>query len=103
MLGRFTNGQSQILGQVALANFANPEGLRDLGDTLWAESAESGAALVGAPGTSSLGVVQSGALEDSNVDLTQELVKLIIAQRNFQANAQVISTGDEIAQTIVNL
>lgn len=103
IFGRYTNGQSQALGQVLLANFNNPEGLRQLGDTTWTETAASGSALVGAPGSSSLGVIQSGALEDSNVDLTQQLVQLITAQRNFQANAQVISTADQITQTIINL
>lgn len=100
---RYTNGQAQALGQVVLANFNNPQGLRQLGDTTFAETAESGEALVGAPGTASLGVIQSGALEDSNVDLTEELVKLIVAQRNFQANAQVISTADAVTQSIINL
>ena len=100
---RFTNGQNRVLGQVALANFNNPQGLQQLGDTQWAETADSGAALVGAPSTSSLGVIQSGALESSNVDLTEELVKMITAQRNFQANAQVISTADTITQTIINI
>jgi flagellar hook protein FlgE len=103
VFARYTNGQSRTLGQVALANFANPNGLRQLGDTAWAESADSGAALVGAPGTSSLGLVQSGALEGSNVDLTEQLVNMITAQRNFQANAQVITTADTITQTIINI
>lgn len=100
---RFTNGQSRTIGQVALANFANPQGLRQLGDTAWAESFESGAALVSAPGSGSLGVIQSGALEGSNVDLTEQLVGMITAQRNFQANAQVITTADTITQTIINI
>ncbi|NOZ11349.1 MAG: flagellar hook protein FlgE [Gammaproteobacteria bacterium] len=103
IFGRYTNGQSQALGQALLANFNNPEGLRQLGDTTWTETAASGSALVGTPGSSSLGVIQSGALEDSNVDLTQQLVQLITAQRNFQANAQVINTADQITQTIINL
>ena len=100
---RYTNGQSKTLAQVALANFANPQGLRQLGDTTWAETYDSGAALVGAPGTGSLGLVQSGALEGSNVDLTEQLVSMITAQRNFQANAQVIKTSDAITQTIINM
>lgn len=103
VFGRYTNGQSQALGQVVLASFNNPQGLRQLGDTSWVETAESGAALVGIAGSSNLGVIQSSALEDSNVDLTQQLVSLITAQRNFQANAQVISTADQITQTIINL
>jgi len=100
---RFTNGQTQILGQVALANFSNPQGLRQLGDTTWGESFDSGAPLVSAPGTSSLGLIQAGALEGSNVDLTQQLVNIITAQRNFQANAQVISAADTVTQTIINI
>jgi flagellar hook protein FlgE len=100
---RYTNGQSRTLGQVVLADFNNPQGLRQLGDTNWAESADSGAALIAAPGTSSLGLIQSGALEGSNVDLTEQLVNMITAQRNFQANAQVITTADAITQTIINI
>jgi flagellar hook protein FlgE len=103
ILARYTNGQSKTLGQVALANFANPQGLRQLGDTSWAESSESGVPLVGQPGTASLGSIQSGALEASNVDLTAQLVQMITAQRNFQANSQVIKTTDAITQTIINI
>jgi flagellar hook protein FlgE len=103
IFGRYTNGQSKSLGQVGLANFANPNGLQPLGDTNWAETYSSGSALIGAPGSASLGVVQSGALEESNVDLTQELVKLILAQRNFQANAQTIRAADTVTQTIINI
>ena len=103
ILARYTNGQSKTLGQVALANFANPQGLRQLGDTSWAESSESGVPLVGQPGTASLGSLQSGALEASNIDLTAQLVNMITAQRNFQANSQVIKTEDAITQTIINI
>jgi len=101
--GRYTNGQTKTLGQVALANFANPQGLQALGDNQWSESPSSGQALIGDPGTSSLGVLQSGAVEDSNVDLTAELVNMITAQRVYQANAQTIKTQDSIMQTLVNL
>jgi len=100
---RFTNGQSRTLAQVALADFSNSQGLRQLGDTTWAETFESGAALVGAAGSGSLGLIQAGALEGSNVDLTEQLVGLITAQRNFQANAQVITTADAVTQTIINI
>jgi flagellar hook protein FlgE len=103
ILARFTNGQSRTLAQVALANFGNPQGLTQLGDTSWAESFESGQPVISSPGSSSLGTVQSGALESSNVDLTEQLVKMITAQRNFQANAQVISTEDTVTQTIINI
>jgi flagellar hook protein FlgE len=100
---RYTNGQSRIFAQVVVANFSNPQGLQQLGDTAWSETFSSGAALVGPPGTASLGLIQSGALEGSNVDLTEQLVNMITAQRNFQANAQVITTADAITQTIINI
>ncbi len=103
VLSRFTNGQTRILGQVQLANFTNPQGLRQLGDTTWAESFESGQGVISQPGSSGLGLIQSGALEGSNVDLTEQLVGMITAQRNFQANAQVISTADTITQSIINI
>jgi flagellar hook protein FlgE len=101
--GKFTNGQSNTQGQVALANFANSQGLKPDGNTNWIETYESGSALIAAPGASGLGLVQAGALEDSNVDLSEELVKLIIAQRNFQANTQVIRTADAVTQSIINI
>ncbi|MBK7251412.1 MAG: flagellar hook protein FlgE [Gammaproteobacteria bacterium] len=100
---RFTNGRSLPLGQVALANFSNPQGLQQLGDTNWAETFGSGQAVRGQAGTSSFGLIQSGALEASNVDITEQLVNMITAQRNFQANAQMISTSDAITQTIINI
>ena len=102
IFARYTNGQSKALGQVVLSNFANPQGLRQLGNTTWAETFNSGAALTGAPGSSSLGSLQSGALEQSNVDISQALVSMITAQRNYQANAQVISTASQITQTLIN-
>jgi flagellar hook protein FlgE len=88
---------------LAIANFNNTQGLRQLGDNGWSETFDSGAPLIAAPGSGSLGLIQSGALEGSNVDLTKELVSMITAQRNFQANAQVISTADTITQTIINI
>jgi flagellar hook protein FlgE len=100
---RFTNGRSLALGQVALANFPNPQGLQQLGDTNWAETFGSGQALRGQAGNSGFGLVQAGALEASNVDITEQLVNMITAQRNFQANAQMISTADAIQQTIINI
>src|SRR5512139_1255256 len=100
---RFTNGRSITLGQVALSNFANPNGLQQLADTNWAETFTSGQALRGQAGNSGLGLIQSGALEASNVDITTQLVNMITAQRNFQANAQMISTSDQITQTIINI
>jgi flagellar hook protein FlgE len=92
-----------VLGQVVLANFANPNGLQPLGNNMWAETATSGNPLVGTPGSGSLGVLQSSAVEDSNVDLTAELVNMITAQRVYQANAQTIKTMDAAMQTLVNL
>ena len=100
---RFTNGNSQSLGQVAVANFANPQGLQQLGNTQWAETFASGQALRGQAGNSGFGLVQSGALEGANVDVTEQLVNMITAQRNFQANAQMISTADQITQTIMQI
>ncbi|OGS90162.1 MAG: flagellar hook protein FlgE [Gallionellales bacterium GWA2_59_43] len=103
ILGRYTNGQSRPLGQIVLANFTSPQGLQPLGNNAWAETASSGQPLPGTPGSSSLGVLQSSAVEDSNVDLTAELVNMITAQRVYQANAQTIKAQDTILQTIVNL
>lgn len=101
--GRYTNGQSRDLAQVVLANFVNPQGLAPGGDSQWTETSVSGPALVGSPGSSSLGVLQSSAVEDSNVDLTAELVSMITAQRVYQANAQTVKTQDQVLQTLVNL
>jgi flagellar hook protein FlgE len=103
VLGRYTNGQSQKLGQVTLANFANPQGLQPLGNNRWAPTSAAGTPLTGVPGSASLGVLQSGAVEDANVDLTGELVTMIVAQRVYQANAQSIKTQDSVLQTITNL
>jgi flagellar hook protein FlgE len=103
LFARFTNGEAQTLGQVALANFNNMEGLKPVGNTMWAQTFESGEAVIGAPGSSSLGNITSGALEESNVDLSEELVNLIIAQRNYQANAKTIETANATTQTIINL
>jgi len=103
IVGRYTNGQSKTLGQVVLASFVNMNGLRPLGGNAWAESSESGTALIGEPNTSQLGVLQSSSQEDSNVDLTAELVNMITAQRVYQANAQTIKTQDQVLQTLVNL
>lgn len=103
IFARFTNGQAKKLGQVALARFRNPEGLTPVGSTGWVESYESGSATIGAPRTASFGKIKSNSLENSNVDLSEELVGLIIAQRNFQASAKTISTTDEITQTILNI
>ena len=101
--GRYTNGKSATLGQVVLANFVDPNGLQNLGNNLYAETSTSGGPLVGVPTSGGLGVLQSSAVEESNVDLTAELVNLITAQRFYQANAQTIKTQDQVLQTLVNL
>ncbi len=101
--GRYSNGQSRDLGQIVLANFANPSGLQSLGGNQWAETPASGQPLVGAPNTGSLGALQSAAVEESNIDLTAELVNMITAQRAYQANAQSIKTQDAVMQTLVNM
>ena len=103
VFARFTNGQSDLLGQVALATFPNSQGLRQLGDTSWGETFSSGDKIIGAAGTAGFGSMQSGALEASNVDIATQLVNLITSQRNFQANAQAISTQDTIQQAIINI
>lgn len=103
IVGRYTNGQSRVLGQVVLATFGNPNGLQALGGNAWDVTAASGDPLIGPPNSGSFGVLQSSALEDSNVDLTAELVNMITAQRVYQANAQTIKTQDQVLQTLVNL
>ncbi len=103
ILGRYSNGQSSKLGQIALSSFANPQGLAPTGDSMWVETSNSGVALTGTPGSASLGALQAFAKEESNVDLTAELVNMISAQRIYQANAQSIKTEDALMQTLVNL
>ena len=100
---RFTNGRSINLGQVAMANFANPQGMQQLGNASWAATNASGAAVAGVAGNSGFGTIQSGSVEESNVDTTSALVDMITAQRDFQANAQMIQTDDQITQTIINI
>ncbi len=103
LFARYTNGQSQSLGQVALASFNNTNGLSPVGETTWVETFESGQPIVGAPDTGTLGSITASSVEESNVDLSAELVNLIIAQRNYQANAKTIETSDAVTQTIINL
>lgn len=100
---RYSNGQSKAAGQVELANFINPQGLQPLGGNRWARTLTSGEAVVGVAGDGNLGRIQSGALEESNIDLTAELVNMVTAQRAYQASAQTIKTQDQVLQTIVNL
>ncbi len=103
IFARYTNGESQTLAQLVLSDFANTQGLQPVGDSMWAENFDSGPPNIGTPGSAALGAVQAGALEESNVDLSEELVALIIAQRNFQASAKTIETANQVTQTIINL
>ena len=100
---QYSNGQSHNLGQVVLADFADPNGLRPLGNNAWSETSVSGVPLVGSPSSGRMGVLQASSVESSNVDLTAELVNMITAQRVYQANAQTIKTQDSVLQTLVNL
>ncbi len=100
---RYSNGETRPAGQLELATFRNPQGLQPMGGNAWVQTVASGGPIVGTPGSGNLGVLQAGALEESNVDLTAELVNMIVAQRSYQANAQTIKTQDQILQAIVNL
>lgn len=100
---RYSNGESRPAGQIEIATFRNAQGLQPIGDNAWARTYGSGDPIVGVPGDGNLGVLQAGALEESNVDLTGELVSMIVAQRIYQANAQTIKTQDQVLQTLVNL
>ncbi|MDP4028644.1 MAG: flagellar hook protein FlgE [Gallionella sp.] len=103
LVGRYTNGQTQSLGQFGLVNFTNPQGLQPVGNNEWVETYQAGKIPLNRPGSSGLGLLQSSAVEESNVDLTAELVNMITAQRVYQANAQTIKTQDAVLQTLVNL
>lgn len=103
VMARYTNGQSKAAGQLELANFRNVQGLEPVGGNNWRVSVASGGPIPGVAGTGNLGALQAGALEESNVDLTGELVNMITAQRNYQANAQTIKTMDQVMQTLVSL
>jgi flagellar hook protein FlgE len=99
----YTNGRSTQLGQLAIANFPNPQGLQQLGNTNWAQTFSSGTVVQGTAGSAGFGSIQSSSLESSNVDLTTELVSMITEQRAFQANAQVITTADQLSQTVIGI
>lgn len=99
----YSNGRAVPIGKIALGNFANPQALNKIGNTAWKETTDSGPVIAGEASTGSFGQIQAGALETSNVDLTSELVGLITAQRNFQANSKAIETNNAITQTIINL
>jgi flagellar hook protein FlgE len=99
----YTNGQQVALGKIILTNFANPNGLKQIGDANYLETTNSGQPTLGEAGGDGFGSIQAGALERANVDLTEELVELITAQRNFQANAKAIETSSTLTQTIINI
>ncbi len=99
----YTNGESRALGKLVIADFPNAEGLRQVGNTMWRETVSSGQVLVGEANTGRFGSIQASALETSNVELTSQLVKLITAQRNFQASAKSIETSNTVTQTIINI
>jgi flagellar hook protein FlgE len=101
--GRYTNGETKDLGQVILATFRNPNGLDSVGDNMWVETVASGQSALAAPGDGLNGTIGSGRVEESNVDMSQELVQMIVQQRNYQANAQSIKTQDQLLQTLINL
>ncbi|OGB02033.1 MAG: flagellar hook protein FlgE [Burkholderiales bacterium RIFCSPHIGHO2_12_FULL_69_20] len=103
VLATYSSGQSTPIGQVELATFRNVQGLRPLGGNVWGATYDSGDPVLGTPGSGNLGIIQSGAVEESNVDLTSELVNMMVAQRIYQANAQTIKTQDSVLQTLVNL
>ncbi|AOJ88066.1 MULTISPECIES: flagellar hook protein FlgE [Burkholderia] len=103
LTGNYSNGQTSVLGQIVLANFNNPNGLVNLGGNQYAESSASGVPQISSPGSTNHGSLQGSALENSNVDLTSQLVNLITAQRNYQANAQTIKTQQTVDQTLINL
>lgn len=100
---RFTSGASQTMGQLILGRFPNPQGLQKIGNTSWAQSSGSGLPVEGLPGANNMGTIQSGALEASNVDLAGQLVNLIVAQQTYQANAQTITTENEVIRTLLQL
>jgi flagellar hook protein FlgE len=103
IVARYSNGQSQAAGQIALVNFRNVQGLSPTGDGNWVQTAASGQPIAGAPGEGKFGSLKSGAVEDSNVDLTGELVNMMTAQRAYQANAQTIKTQDQVMSTLLNM
>ncbi len=103
VIGTFSNGRTETLAKIAMVTFANPEGLEKAGSTSYRASVNSGGAQIGEPGQAGFGGLVSGALEMSNVDLSQEFTNLIIAQRGFQANARIITTSDEVLQELTQL
>ncbi len=103
VFANFSNGESRVLSQIGLANFTNQQGLESIGNSQWRETRDSGLPRVGQPNSAELGLIRSGSLEAANVNISRELVDLILAQRNFQANSQSISTENTVTQTILNI
>jgi flagellar hook protein FlgE len=103
IMGVYSNGRSLPIAQVALAMFANPQGLNKVGETCFAESANSGLAQIGSPQTNGAGSIQGNTIEMSNVDLSEEFVNLIRAQRGFQANTRVVTTSDQVLEELINM
>lgn len=103
LVAKYTNGETQTIGTLVLANFNNVQGLQPVGNNAWVETSESGQATLGQPGTNGLATIAGQALEASNVDMSRELVNMIVAQRTYQANAQTIKTQDEVMQVLMNM
>lgn len=103
VVANYTNGAKQVMGFIALADFNNLQGLQPVGGNAWAETANSGQAIMGTPGSNGLATIKGQSVEESNVDMSQELVNMIIAQRTYQANAQTIKTQDQILQTLITM
>ncbi|POT54746.1 flagellar hook protein FlgE [Citrobacter amalonaticus] len=103
VIASYSNGEKQVLGQVVLSNFTNPGGLQSEGNNCWSETPQSGQPVNGISGTGNLGTLYGNRLEASNVDLSQEMVNMIVYQRNYQSNSQTIRTQSELLQTLVNL
>jgi flagellar hook protein FlgE len=103
VIANYTNGETQVVGAVALADFRNMQGLKAVGGNAWVETSESGMAIMGRPGANGMATLKGMALEESNVDMSQELVNMIVAQRTYQANAQTIKTQDQVLQTLITM
>jgi len=103
LIATFSNGEIRVVGRIAMSTFANPGGLEKTGENHWRATPGSGLPATGSPGTAGRGSLAPGALEGSNVDLSQEFTNLIIAQRGFQANTRVVSTADEILAELMNI
>lgn len=103
VIANYTNGAKQAMGFLALADFNNLQGLQPVGGNAWIETASSGQPIMGTPGTNGLATIKGQAVEESNVDMSQELVNMIIAQRTYQANAQTIKTQDQVLQTLITM